>query len=155
MMTYVDNKLGTMRIIETDGKISALLFQEDLKDTSSYEMKETPLLLRALSQLKEYFAGRRTDFDLPLLFEEGTLFQRQAWEALLKIPYGKTISYSEQAAWLNRPKAVRAVGAANGKNPLPIFVPCHRVIGKNGHLTGYAGGCHIKQTLLDLEKNAI
>jgi methylated-DNA-[protein]-cysteine S-methyltransferase len=102
-------------------------------------------------QLQEYFSGKRTEFDLPITFT-GTNFQEQAWRALLTIPYGETRSYSEQAEIIGNPKAVRAVGGANGRNPIGIVVPCHRVIGKSGKLTGFAGGLDKKQFLLDLER---
>ncbi|MFA0411948.1 methylated-DNA--[protein]-cysteine S-methyltransferase, partial [Vibrio splendidus] len=101
-------------------------------------------------QLDEYFAGKRTSFDLPLK-PQGTDFQLKAWVALTTIPYGETISYGEQAKRMDNPKAVRAVGGANGKNPFSIVVPCHRVIGANGTLTGYTGGMNRKEWLLDFE----
>jgi len=108
------------------------------------------LCQRAAKQLDEYFAGKRTSFDLPLL-PKGTDFQRKAWTALTTIPYGETISYGEQAKRMDNPKAVRAVGGANGKNPFSIVVPCHRVIGANGTLTGYTGGMNRKEWLLSFE----
>lgn len=101
-------------------------------------------------QLDLYFQGRLTQFDLELDMK-GTEFQRQVWQRLKEIPYGRTISYGELAESIGNPKAVRAVGLANGKNPIPVIVPCHRVIGKNGSLTGFGGGLAIKQFLLDLE----
>jgi methylated-DNA-[protein]-cysteine S-methyltransferase len=104
-----------------------------------------------MRQLQEYFAGSRSDFDLPLA-PQGTSFQIKVWDALQKIPYGETISYAELAQRIGRPKAVRAVGAANGANPIPILIPCHRVIGSNGALVGYGGGLDIKKHLLALEK---
>ncbi|GAA4878961.1 methylated-DNA--[protein]-cysteine S-methyltransferase [Ferrimonas pelagia] len=104
----------------------------------------------AKRQLAEYFAGQRCEFDLKLA-PQGTAFQCEVWQALQGIPYGKTASYGEIARAIGRPKAVRALGAANGRNPLPVVIPCHRVIGANGSLTGYAGGLELKQTLLALE----
>jgi methylated-DNA-[protein]-cysteine S-methyltransferase len=104
-----------------------------------------------VDQVNEYFAGRRRDFDLPLA-PRGTAFQLACWNELQRIPYGDTISYSELARRISRPNAVRAVGAANGANPIPIIIPCHRVIGANGTLTGYGGGLHIKRALLALEQ---
>lgn len=104
----------------------------------------------AVRQLDDYFAGTRRDFDLTLA-PAGTEFQRAVWDELTRIPYGGTISYAELAQRIGRPKAVRAVGAANGANPIPIVIPCHRVIGANGTLTGYGGGLPIKQHLLALE----
>jgi methylated-DNA-[protein]-cysteine S-methyltransferase len=115
------------------------------------EELETPLLREAGLQLTQYFNGRRRDFDLPLNLR-GTTFQIDVWQALRAIPYGQTKTYGQIAAEIGRPKACRAVGMANNKNPLPIFIPCHRVIGADGSLTGYGGGLTIKQKLLDLER---
>jgi len=109
----------------------------------------------AAKQLDEYFAGARIEFDLPLKTIKGTEFQKAAWQALTTIPYGETISYGEQAKRMNNPKAVRAVGGANGKNPFSIVVPCHRVIGANGTLTGYTGGMNRKEWLLDFERSVL
>ncbi len=111
---------------------------------------EHPILMTAEIQLKEYFMGQRTSFDIPLE-PEGTEFQKRVWQELSKIPYGQTISYGEQARRLGRPKAARAVGAANGKNPIGIIVPCHRVLGASGALTGFAGGIETKKQLLAIE----
>ena len=104
----------------------------------------------ARGQLDDYFAGRRKEFHLPLDLA-GTTFQLLVWEALQRIPYGQTVTYGQLARGIGRPKAVRAVGAANGRNPVSIIVPCHRVIGSDGSLTGYAGGLDVKRALLDLE----
>ncbi len=104
-----------------------------------------------IAQLEEYFAGSRTEFELPLA-PAGTAFQRDAWTALRAIPYGATRSYAEQAAALGRPRAIRAVGAANGRNPIAIVVPCHRVVGSRGALTGYGGGVERKEWLLGHER---
>jgi len=106
----------------------------------------------AMQQLAEYFDGSRKQFDLPLDFE-GTIFQKSVWAALLRIPYGETRTYAQIAIEIGNPNATRAVGAANGKNPLSIIVPCHRVIGSSGGLTGFAGGLGIKRQLLDLERS--
>lgn len=111
---------------------------------------ESPFLRKAEQQLKEYFAGKRTAFDVKLDMR-GTVFQMQAWRELQKIPYGKTISYGEQAARMGDTKKARAAGMANGRNPISIIVPCHRVIGASGALTGFGGGLSTKQYLLDLE----
>ncbi len=108
----------------------------------------------AIAQLAAYFGGRRRSFDLELA-PEGTPFQREVWSALSEIPYGNTVSYSELARRIGRPSATRAVGAANGRNPLPIVVPCHRVIGANGSLTGFGGGIAIKRRLLELEAASV
>ena len=112
-----------------------------------------PLLLEAAAQLRAYFAGELREFDLPLA-PRGTVFQRQVWTAVSAIPYGSTATYAEIAAAIGRPSACRAVGAANGRNPLPLIVPCHRVIGAAGALTGYGGGLERKRSLLDLEAAA-
>ena len=114
------------------------------------ELRETPLLRDAARQLTEYFDGGRADFDLPLR-PEGTEFQRLVWAALEKIPAGETASYGEIARTVGRPRASRAVGSANHRNPLPVFIPCHRVIGAGGKLVGYGGGLDLKQKLLDHE----
>ncbi len=108
------------------------------------------ILKKIIGELKQYFSGERKKFTTPLQ-PLGTEFQKSAWSALQKIPFGKTISYQEQAVNIGSAKAVRAVGTANGQNPLPIVIPCHRVIGKNGKLAGYGGGLHIKEKLLMLE----
>jgi methylated-DNA-[protein]-cysteine S-methyltransferase len=142
--------IGGVGIAEKDGEIS-LVFFEDREDVSGYERAETPLIKEAARQLEEYFAGLRTVFDLPLSLK-GTEFQRSVWNALLTIEYGETRSYKDIAAKVGKPKAVRAVGSANHRNPIAIIVPCHRVIGHDGNLTGYGGGLHVKQFLLDLEK---
>ncbi|KAB7744634.1 methylated-DNA--[protein]-cysteine S-methyltransferase [Nostocoides sp. F2B08] len=115
--------------------------------------EDHPVLGPAATQLAEYVDGARTEFALPLR-PAGTAFQRDVWAALLAIPYGVTRSYREQAESLGRPNAVRAVGAANGRNPIPVVIPCHRVIGSGGALTGYAGGTTLKRALLDLESGS-
>jgi len=114
------------------------------------ELDVNPVLAKTIEQLREYFAGERTTFDLPLR-TGGTPFQRKVWEALAEIPYGETWTYAELARRIGSPTAVRAVGAANGQNPLPIVLPCHRVIGSNGKLVGYGGGMDRKRFLLELE----
>ena len=111
---------------------------------------ETPLLRRGREELLEYFQGKRRSFDLPLA-PNGTLFQQKVWNELAKIPYGTVTTYGQLAARVGRPGACRAVGQANHRNPLPIFLPCHRVVGANGALTGYAGGLDLKRFLLQLE----
>jgi methylated-DNA-[protein]-cysteine S-methyltransferase len=112
--------------------------------------EDAPAFARVVQELEEYFAGRRERFELPLAFG-GTGFQREVWKALLAIPYGETVSYTQLAERIGRPRAVRAVGAANGANPIPIIVPCHRVIGRDGSLTGFGGGLPLKRRLLELE----
>lgn len=120
-------------------------------DFSSTRSAPSSLLREATRQLKAYFAGKLREFDLPLSPVHGTDFQRRVWRELEHIPYGETISYAELARRIGQPAASRAVGAANGKNPLPIVVPCHRVIGADGTLTGYGGGLPIKRWLLEHE----
>jgi len=136
-------------IAEDNGAICNIFFKND-KIPTDYETRETPLNKKAAKQLDEYFNGKRKVFDLPLALD-GTDFQIKVWNALQTIRYGKTISYGQLAAMTGNPKASRAVGMANNRNPIPIIVPCHRVIGSNGSLTGYAGGLELKQKLLELE----
>ena len=121
---------------------------------ASYETGSSEVTAQAVTQLDEYFAGKRTTFCVPLLFV-GTEFQKSVWHELLNIPYGTTVSYGELSRKLGNPKAVRAVAASNGANPISIFVPCHRVIGSNRKLTGYGGGLPAKQFLLELEISAV
>ena len=154
--TTVESPLGTLRIIATDEGLRAVLWpQNDEKrlrlDSEPVERTNHPVLVRAERQLAEYFAGQRHAFDVPLE-PVGTPFQLSAWSGLREIPYGETWTYGRQAAAIGRPRAPRAVGAANGQNPLSIFVPCHRVIGADGSLTGYAGGLESKRFLLALEQ---
>jgi len=149
--------IGKLRLVSKDNCLVAINFENDLlreEDLSEdFTEKSHEILDRVCTQLDQYFLGERKEFDLPILLE-GTEFQKKVWGELLNVPYGKTISYSEQAQRIGSPKAVRAVGATNGKNHLPIVVPCHRVIGKSGQLTGYAGGLGIKKFLLGLEQSA-
>ena len=119
-------------------------------DTYEGAFEETELIQKAYGQLLEYLDGHRREFDLPLVLE-GTDFQKKVWETSCHIPYGKTTNYQKLAEVIDRPKAIRAVGAANGQNPIWIMVPCHRVIGTNGSLTGYGGGLPMKKRLLELE----
>ena len=112
------------------------------------------MLVTATAQLSEYFAGQRREFDIPLDLA-GTEFQRAAWTALASVPYGETRSYRQQAEAIGRPKAVRAIGAANGRNPVPIVLPCHRIVGSDGSLTGYGGGLSIKEYLLKHEQTQL
>lgn len=147
--------VGTLTLAAGESGLRAVLWENDdpkrvplgptLRDDSH------PLLLAAETQLREYFAGTRTTFSLPLEFA-GTPFQQQVWGALATIPFGETRSYLDLAVQIGKPKAVRAVGAANGRNPLSIVIPCHRVIGRNGSLTGFAGGLAAKAILLNLEQ---
>lgn len=145
---FYDTKIGKVTIGENDGKITLLLF--GVRPCESYTEKETPLIKKAYTQLCEYLDGKRQSFDLPLA-PCGTEFQKRAWHSLTKIPYGKTWSYKELATDAGNPKASRAVGMANNKNPISIFIPCHRVIGSDGELVGYGGGLDVKKKLLALE----
>ena len=142
----MQSPIGLLTIEETDGAITALRFGGE-----TVSPPPTPLLQRAAQQLTEYFAARRRRFDLPLR-PQGTAFQQAAWSALCDIPYGQTRTYAQQAAAIGNPKACRAVGMANHRTPLPLFIPCHRVIGAGGKLTGYAGGLAVKRFLLELEQ---
>lgn len=149
MITYYSSPLGCIEIEETDNKISALRFVNTSLKT--FNEKEIPLLDECKKQLDEYFSGKRKQFDLPLHIT-GTDFQEKAWNYLLSIPYGTTVSYKDQALAIGSSKAYRAVGSANGKNHIAIIIPCHRVINnRNGLLGGYAYGLDIKRYLLELE----
>ena len=143
-----DTPFGPMAL-EGESALTRLWLPGTLPDLDG-RGEETPLLRAAREALLAYFAGERRDFDLPLA-PAGTDFQRAVWETLRAIPYGQTRTYGEIAAAVGRPRAVRAVGQANHVNPLPIFIPCHRVVGKGGALTGYAGGLDLKRALLALE----
>jgi methylated-DNA-[protein]-cysteine S-methyltransferase len=141
----VDTPIGTLWLERDATGLASIAFDGPVQARS-----DDPLLREAEAQLRAYFAGELTSFDLPLA-PHGTGFQRQVWDAVAAVPYGTTTTYSAIAAALGRPSACRAVGAANGRNPLPIVVPCHRVVGASGALTGYGGGLARKRVLLDLE----
>ena len=143
-----DFTVGRVYIAESDGAITDVAF----RPVADAEEKETPLTTQAAEMLREYFGGSRRDFEGLPLRADGTDFQKKAWDALREIPYGQTRSYREQAEAVGNVKACRAVGAANGKNPISIIIPCHRVIGSDKSLTGYGGGLDFKKALLDLEK---
>jgi methylated-DNA-[protein]-cysteine S-methyltransferase len=145
-----DFSICSLGIAEKDGVICRVFFNSGIK-LKNYEYTETPLIKTASTQLTEYFSGKRKKFDFPIAFH-GTEFQSAVWNALQKIPYGRTCSYGELAAMIGNPKASRAVGQANNRNPISIIVPCHRIIGHSGRLTGYNGGLGIKEQLLELEK---
>jgi methylated-DNA-[protein]-cysteine S-methyltransferase len=147
---FYNFSLCALGIAEEDGAISEIFFAKE-KNHADLIRAETPLIKRAAAQFDEYFEGKRKKFDLPLALH-GTEFQVKVWKALQKIPYGKTASYADIAAEIGNPSACRAVGMANNRNPIVIVVPCHRVIGKDGGLTGYGGGLDLKKKLLDLEK---
>jgi len=146
-LDYCTSPLGLVQIEANDRGITAIKFVE----SEPTQLRTAKLTTQAKTQLVEYFAGERTQFDLPLA-ARGTDFQNRVWHALMSVQYAQVASYSDIANAIGNPKAVRAVGAANGKNPIAIVVPCHRIIGKNGTLTGYAGGLDKKQHLLALEQ---
>lgn len=160
-MTYayktMKSPVGELKLVASDRGLAAILWENDdplrVRLSPMAEDKEHPLLLAAEKQLGDYFAGKLKHFSLTLDFA-GTEFQKQVWEALLTIPFGETRSYGDIAKQIGRPAAGRAVGAANGKNPISIVAPCHRVVGSNGKLTGFAGGLEAKAFLLDLESPA-
>lgn len=153
-ISFLENEiLGLIAIVEEKDGISAIEFLRDNKDRAAQlkNKNESQLTKECKKQLEEYFSGKRKEFNIKLDII-GTDFQVSAWKAMQKIPYGKTISYSEEAKMVGNEKAVRAIGAANGRNKIPIIIPCHRVVGKNGKLVGYTGGLDIKEYLLMLEK---
>ena len=145
----IETVIGKIHIVEEDGYIIRVDIGEK-EDTQNIEEKDTKLLKEAAKQLEEYFSLKRKQFNLPYK-QEGTLFMQKVWKALQEIPYGETRSYKQIAEKIGNPKAVRAVGMANNKNKIPIIIPCHREIGSNGKLVGYALGLDVKKYLLDLE----
>lgn len=150
-MRYVSRlttPVGEIRLAEEDGALVALRLPGEAAPEG--EIRETPLLLEAAAQILAYFDGKRASFDLPLR-PDGTAFRRAVWGALQKIPAGETRSYGDIARAVGKPGAARAVGSANHANPLPILIPCHRVIGANGTMVGYGGGLPLKEKLLALE----
>lgn len=151
----LSSPVGTLTLIAGQRGLSAILWEDDdparVPTGDSVEDAGHPVLVETARQLTDYFAGRRRAFDLRLDFR-GTDFQKAVWAALLTIPFGETRSYGEIARAIGRPGASRAVGAANGRNPISIVAPCHRVVGANGALTGFAGGLAAKRFLLDLER---
>jgi methylated-DNA-[protein]-cysteine S-methyltransferase len=152
--TRFESPLGPMIVAATARGLAGVWFegQRHLPDSAAWPHDSShPVLKKAVAQLREYFAGKRTTFDLPLDLQGGTAFQQSVWQALLSIPRGGTTSYGVLSQRIGKPAAVRAVGAAVGRNPLSIVVPCHRVLGADGSLTGYAGGLERKTALLHLE----
>ncbi len=147
---YLDTPIGRLRLVSTGSHLASIEFEHRHGKPGTDTETTDAVLELAAAQLLEYFAGRRRQFELPLA-AAGTAFQRQVWDTLAAIPWGELRSYADIARAIDRPTAVRAVGAANGRNPLPIVVPCHRVIGSNGSLTGFAGGLGTKRRLLELE----
>lgn len=155
-LSYIemDSPVGRLKLVAHDQALVAVLWENEnpkrVRLAELMEQPQHPILLATQQQLNEYFAGTRQQFNLPLDFE-GTEFQQKVWQALLSIPFGETRSYKQIAEQIGNVKAVRAVGAANGKNPISIIAPCHRVVGANGKLVGFAGGLDNKEILLQLE----
>ncbi len=149
------SRIGRLYLVASQKSLEGVYWSKQsvrlVKTLDSLNLAEN-ILLKTIKQLEEYFFGKRKSFDLSLDFV-GTSFQKQVWRELSKIPFGKTVSYKDIAKRINNPRAVRAVGTANGKNPLCIIIPCHRVIASDGSIAGYAGGVSIKEKLLDLERN--
>jgi methylated-DNA-[protein]-cysteine S-methyltransferase len=156
LYTSLDSPIGELLLVGNGRALHGLYMQEGrtaIEVPSDWERADEPFA-EACTQLGEYFDGRRRDFDLPLELG-GSPFQRRAWRALQAIPYGETISYGEQARRIGRPADPRAVGQANGRNPIAVIVPCHRVIGADGSLTGFGGGLERKRLLLELESGVL
>lgn len=151
--TYIDTPIGTLLLAGSEKGLQKIGFPEGKGQvTPGVDWQEDDhTFTQAIEELTAYFAGELTRFTTPVI-PQGTPFQQSVWQALQQITYGTTTSYRNLAVQLERPKAMRAVGAANGRNPIPIIIPCHRVIGSNGNLTGFAGGLATKAYLLDLEK---
>lgn len=149
---YISTDLGPIRVTANDKELLSVHFleTEEEHEVTKIDVTGNEITNDTVVQLKEYFSGKRTVFDVPLA-PAGTDFQKQVWKELVKIPFGKTDHYSSIANKINNPLSVRAVGAANGKNPIAIIIPCHRIIGADGSLTGYAGGLWRKEFLLNLE----
>lgn len=151
---YMDSPVGRLTLIASEKGLAAILWENDdpnrVHAKAHTEDNNNTFLLETEQQLREYFDGHRDSFSVPLDLE-GTTFQKQVWEALATIPYGETRNYKQIAEQIGNPKSVRAVGAANGRNPISIILPCHRVIGSSGHLTGFAGGLETKALLLSME----
>lgn len=144
----MNTALGSLLIKANNSAITSIHFLQDNETVP--ELLGNALTNQCVSELSEYFAGKRVRFDVPLA-PDGTKFQQSVWNALNDIPYGKTCSYGDVAKKIGNPKAARAIGMANNRNPIPIIIPCHRVLGSNGNLTGYAGGLENKSYLLNLE----
>ena len=155
---WVGSPVGALKLVGHDAGLVAILWEHDnprrVRLGALAEDPDNSLLGAAEWQLSEYFQGERKDFDVPLAFT-GTPFQVRVWQALLTIPYGETRSYGDIARQIGHPAAMRAVGAANGRNPISIMAPCHRVVGTSGGLVGFAGGLEAKRTLLDLEAGVV
>ena len=157
MLEWTDARVAvdlTLRLVAAEEGLRAIRFDVAAKPPDGARNDHNPLLDEAARQLRAYFAGTAREFDLPLDMV-GTAFQKRVWSELMAIPYGETRGYGQMAAAISSPKAVRAVGAANGANPIPIVVPCHRVIGAGGKLVGYGGGLTLKRRLLELENPSL
>ncbi|SNT04150.1 methylated-DNA-[protein]-cysteine S-methyltransferase [Anaerovirgula multivorans] len=146
---FYESDIGKIGIAEKDGRITNLYFEND-KLPQDIQICETPILKEAAQQLKSYLVGKLKKFSVPIT-PTGTVFMEQVWTSLCEIPYGETVSYKDIAAKIGNPNAARAIGLANNRNPIPIFIPCHRVIGTNGSLIGYRGGIELKKRLLEME----
>ena len=146
---FYNTEIGTIGIEDSEGFISRVYFKEP-DDKSGMLVQETHLIKEMSRQLEDYISGKIREFSVPVKCE-GTSFMKQVWDIISEIPYGKTLTYGQIAAKLGKPKAARAVGLACNRNPVPIIVPCHRVVGSNGKMTGYAGGLELKESLLSLE----
>ena len=153
---YFDSPVGALLLVADADGLREINFSKNGKRPAVDDawLEDVRFLREPVRQLQEYFAGKRKDFDL-VLAPQGTPFQQTVWKQLCRIPYGETISYGELARRVGNPNASRAVGLANGSNPIPIIIPCHRVIGSNGKLTGYGGGLPIKEKLLALERRQL
>jgi methylated-DNA-[protein]-cysteine S-methyltransferase len=151
--TLMTSPVGELLLTATDDGLTGVQFSPHLTASDCRGQRDDAAFSDVVAQLEEYFAGRRTTFDLRLA-PTGTPFQRSVWDAIANIPYGKTISYATVASRIRRPTAARAVGAATGRNPIVIIVPCHRVVGADGSLTGFGGGLDRKTLLLELEARA-
>ena len=153
---FLDSPVGRLQLVAHETALVAVIWENEnpnrVRLAELIENPQHPILLKTVQQLNEYFQGKRQKFDLPLDFE-GTEFQQKVWQALLTIPFGETRSYKQIAEQVGNVKAVRAVGAANGKNPISIIAPCHRVVGANGKLVGFAGGLENKDILLKIENH--
>lgn len=153
--TTITSPVGDLRVVATADSLVAVLWPTEPDGRVRFEHDPVEgtndVIVETARQLGDYFAGERREFDLPL-DPRGTEFQQQVWHALTEIPFGETSTYGKQAAAIGRPRAVRAVGSANGRNPLSIIVPCHRIVGADGKLTGFAGGLDAKRWLLDHER---
>jgi methylated-DNA-[protein]-cysteine S-methyltransferase len=155
---YHPSPYGRLRLLATERGIAGIYFEQHAHYQAGYDHEEdpsNPFLSQCAKQLDEYFQGKRLNFDIPLDVQQGTAFQQKVWHALRSIPYGETRSYAALAEQIGHAKAVRALGAANGRNPISIIVPCHRVIASSGNLQGYAGGLENKRKLLELEKSIL